>query len=61
MDSWLLKDPAAPVIMKDIYNLFALTKKKQSEGLPPIQALFSNLQTTERFLYKRSVDQHNAI
>lgn len=43
MDNWLLKDPAAPVIMKDIYNLFALTKKKQSGGLPSIQALFSNL------------------
>lgn len=56
MDDWLLKDPAAPVILKDMYNLFASTKKEQDGGLPPIQALFSKLQKNDRFLYDYSTD-----
>ena len=61
MDDWLLKDPTTPVILKDVYNLFASAKKEQDGGLPPIQALFSKLQKNDRFLYKYSTDQYNAI
>jgi hypothetical protein len=61
MDNWLLKDPAAPVILKDMHNLFASVKKEQDGGLSPIQALFSKLQKNDRFLYDYSTDQHNAI
>lgn len=56
MDDWLLKDPDAPVILKDMYNLFASAKKEQDRGLPPIQALFSKLRENDRFLYDYSTD-----
>jgi hypothetical protein len=61
MDDWLLKDPATPVILKNLHNLFASAKKEQDKGLSPIQALFFKLQKNDRFLYDYSTDQYNAI
>ena len=61
MDDWLLKNPTAPVIMRDVYNLVALVKKQRDGGFPPIQALFANLQKSDRYLYDYCIDQCNRL
>ena len=47
--------------MKDIHNLYLSAKKKRDGGLPPIQALFANLQKSDRFLYDHSTDKFNQL
>jgi hypothetical protein len=46
IDDWLLRNPGAPVILQDIYNLVASAKKERDGGLSPIQALFSKQKGT---------------
>jgi len=62
MDDWLLKNPAAPVVLRDVYNLFASTKRQRDGGLSPIQALFANLtKENSKFLYDSTTDESNAL
>jgi hypothetical protein len=61
MDDWLLKNPTAPVIMRDVYNLVASVKKQRDGGFPPIQALFANLQKSDRYLYDHCIDHCNRL
>jgi hypothetical protein len=61
LDQLRLKFPEAPIIIKDIYNLNASYKLQQSEGLPPVQALFTNLEKYDRWLFRRSQDENNHL
>src|SRR5271156_167935 len=62
LDSWLQKNSATPVILKDVYNMYAAAKKDRDGGLPAIQALFTNLQKEDsRFLYDHITDTNNQL
>ena len=61
LDQLRMKYPGAPIIMKDIYNLNASHRLQQSGGLPPIQALFANLEKYDRWLHRHSRDKDNIL